>query len=99
EGHQAVTDKDHITHVLRLIAWCREHHKGATNEIPNVILDSEGSVGALVYAAMLIHSRLHPSAFKLIRVRSSEKARQFKIYERVADERNPSTIGGFRLVA
>ncbi|MCB9584564.1 MAG: DEAD/DEAH box helicase family protein [Polyangiaceae bacterium] len=85
-GDRGLTADGHVTKLLQLIASTRAKHKGCSPEPATIVLDSEGSVGADVYSSLIVHSRLHPSDFKIIRVRSSEKARQFKIYGRVNDE-------------
>lgn len=54
---------------------------------PVVALDSDGEVGAKVFACVNAYQQSHPHAFVLVRIRGSEKAvRQPNIYDRVRDE-------------
>lgn len=85
-GERGMGEDDFGPHVKDLILQTRAEHPGASKDLATLVVDSEGAVGAKVYAALVIYSRLHPNDFKVIRVRSSEKAKQYRYYHRVADE-------------
>lgn len=83
ETHRGLSEEAHLVHALSLI---RVH--GLRREVPVIVLDAEGAVGAKVLAAFreyLAEQRRAP--FELVVVRASDGAvRQPRIYDRMRDE-------------
>jgi hypothetical protein len=72
DARRGLTSDAHLVEVLGLIGA----HKGETWEMPHVIIDREGSVGAKVYGVFLGYLETHKGAFHLIGIRGSENARR-----------------------
>lgn len=77
---RALTPAEHVAHTLDFIRSHRE--KG---ELPVLLVDREGEIGARVYAALCGHLELHPHDFELIGVRSSERCVTGAPVDRVRD--------------
>lgn len=77
-----LTAEAHLVEALSLIAEFRE----LPDEIPLVMLDSEGQVGAKVFGYMQAFAEQNPRAFKLGCVRASDRAtREPMIYDKQRD--------------
>lgn len=71
-------------HVIEVLLLLREYKRA--DEIPLVVVDREGAVGAEVYGALAAHAEAHPSDFRLVGIRASDKAhRDAQIYDRQRD--------------
>lgn len=80
--HRGLNEEAHLVQLLGLLATQRR--KG---EVPVVVLDREGSVGAGLYGLLRNYSSSNPQAFQLVAVRASDKAsRQPQVYDRMRDE-------------
>ena len=83
QGRRGMNEQAHLTHILGLIAL----HRGDSTEVPAVVLDSDGHVGAKVYAVLSAYVLVNPGVFQLIRVRGGERAKRKPFtYDRVRDE-------------
>src|SRR5262249_37716300 len=69
-------------HVVQLAAILTELRR--KREEPTVVVDREGAVGNAVFGTLRVHAEEHH--YRLVGVRSSDKARDFKIYGRIRDE-------------
>jgi phage terminase large subunit len=79
-----LNEDGHLAHALGIL---KEHRKTRGELPPVVVIDREGPVGARVYGLFRSHADLHPEAFAVVGVRSSERARREpQIYDYVRDE-------------
>lgn len=79
-----LNEDGHLAHALGIL---KEHRKARGEPPPVVVIDREGPVGARVYGLFRAHADLHPEAFAVVGVRSSERARREpQIYDYVRDE-------------
>lgn len=87
-----LNDEGHLVTLLGLLKqW------GLPGEIPVVVLDREGSIGASLFGMLRNHSELHPEAFELVGARASDRApRQPLVYDRLRDELASSLESWFR---
>lgn len=76
-----LTEEGHLVQVLALL---RDHR--TPTEVPLVVIDREGSVGAKVYGLLSAHEETHPRDFRLVAVRASDRAqREGHLYDRMRD--------------
>jgi phage terminase large subunit len=81
-AERGLDENAHLAWLLRLLGEFR-----LPREVPVVVLDRDGDVGAKVYYALRDHAENHPNDFELVAVRSSDKAaRQPSVYDRMRDE-------------
>lgn len=79
---RGLSDDDHLEHLLGLI----NSHSRKRDQLPVVVIDAEGKIGAGLAGRLASHLR-EKKDFALVRMRASEKAiRAPKIYHRVRDE-------------
>lgn len=72
-------------HLVEVLGTCARF-KGP-GEVPVVVLDRDGKIGAQVYGLMMAYSTAHPTEFELTPVRSSDAAiRNPRVYDRIRDE-------------
>lgn len=82
-GRKLKSEEDHLAEVLGLIA----SHRGDSSEIPLVVVDRDGDIGARVYGILRSFQVTHEDVFQLIGIRGGEKARRKPlVYDRVRDE-------------
>lgn len=80
-SHRGLTEEAHLVHLLSL---AKKH--SLPREMPVVVLDREGNVGAAVYGTIREFAE-RAKTFELIGVRASDRAvRQPVIYDRMRDE-------------
>lgn len=71
-------------HLIRLLSILSTHRE--PREVPVVVMDREGAVGAELYGALRAHLNANPGQFVLSGVRASDKAvRQADVYDRMRD--------------
>ena len=76
---------DDEKHLLRLLELIKLH--ALAGEVPVVVLDASGSIGASLAGRLRGFAEEHPSAFLLVALRSSDKAgRRPMQYDRLRDE-------------
>jgi hypothetical protein len=81
-AYRGLTDDAHLEHLLGIIAM----RSRKRDQLPAVIIDAEGKIGAGLAGRLAGHLR-ESKDFALVRVRASEKAlRNPKVYYRVRDE-------------
>lgn len=79
---RGLTEEGHLAQLMGILRQYR-----VSREVPVVVLDREGSVGASTYGYLRNYAELHRDAFELIAVRASDGAiRQPQIYARMRDE-------------
>lgn len=72
----------HLVHVLSTLA--RYKREG---EVPVVVIDREGNIGAELFGSMRNFTEAHKGVFELVGLRASDKARRNPlIYDRMRDE-------------
>jgi phage terminase large subunit len=79
---RGLTPEAHLIEALGLIL----RHRLIRDEVPCVIIDRDGQVGAQCYDAFRSHLREHEGDFELIGFRGSEKARRRDTYHLTRDE-------------
>jgi hypothetical protein len=82
---EAVRGLDEVSIIAWTVALIREYVQ--YREIPILVVDREGQVGARVYGALRSYLDQHPDAFELVGVRSSERpvGPDGDVYDRVRD--------------
>lgn len=82
-GLRGLSEGAHLAHALGFIA----EQRGANEPPPVVVIDREGPIGAAVLGLFRAHAEIHPEAFRVVGVRSSDRARRNAVaYDRVRDE-------------
>lgn len=91
-------DEDgHLAELLRLLEW-----RAARREVPVVVMDRSGKIGAELYGKLLAHVHEHErrhgfAPFEVVGVRSSDRAvRQPFVYDTIRDELAASLEVAFR---
>jgi phage terminase large subunit len=80
-AHLGLDAEQHLVHLLALMGRLRE-----PREIPVVVMDREGAIGAELYGKLRAHLNEHPNAFLLSGIRASDGAvRQPEVYDRMRD--------------
>ena len=81
EAYKGLDADAHLVHLLAILA--RER---VPREVPVVVMDREGAVGAELYGKLRDYVTRNPSAFVLSGIRASDKAvRQPEVYDRMRD--------------
>lgn len=89
---RGLNDDQHLVTLLVLLA---EHKRN--NELPVVVLDRDGEIGAKLATKLREHLDVDAKAFEFIGVRASERAvRKPAIYDRVRDELAANLDGWMR---
>lgn len=92
-ARRGLTEEGHIVEALGLIATQR----GDSTELPLIVIDRDGYVGAKVYAHFLAYLQTHEGTFQLVGVRGGERARRKPLtYDRVRDEVWFGLVDAFR---
>jgi hypothetical protein len=83
EPHTGLSEEMHLAHLIRFLA---EHRQ--PREVPTVVLDREGSIGAPLYGVLKSYSESVPGSFKLIGFRASDAPTpaNVKLYGTARDE-------------
>lgn len=82
-ARRGLTEQGHLTELLGLISI----YRGDSADVPLVIVDRDGYVGARVYAEISAYQMQHEEAFQIIGVRGGERARRKPLtFDRVRDE-------------
>jgi hypothetical protein len=90
---RGLTEAGHVTEILGLIAM----HRGDSTELPLVVLDRDGHIGAKVFAEINAYLHVNPGLFQLIGLRTGERARRKPLtYDRVRDEVWFGLVDAFR---
>ena len=92
ETQRGLNDDRHLVHLLLFLDRFR-----LPREVPVVVLDREGSIGSSLWGLLRHYSELHPQAFEIVAVRSSDRAiRRPQVYDRVRDELAANLENWFR---
>lgn len=82
-------------HVVQLVGVLKEYR--LPREVPVVVVDAEGPIGAKVTRLLADYLDQYPDAFELVRMYASNRAvRQPKVYDRVRDELAANLAAWFR---
>lgn len=82
EHRKGLDDEAHLIQLLALSA-----KRTAPGEVPVVVLDASGSIGASLGGRLRGYQEQNPKAFKLVAMRGSDRAvRDSMVYDRVRDE-------------
>lgn len=72
-------------HLILLLALLSQ--KRLPREVPVVVLDASGSIGAELAGRLRAHAEMHPEDFKLVALRASDRAvRQPHVHDRIRDD-------------
>lgn len=89
---RGLTEEGHLTNLLLHLSKYK-----VPREVPVVVVDREGSVGATVFGLLKMHAERHRGAFELVGLRSSDGAhRQPQIFGRMRDELAQNLDNWFR---
>lgn len=80
---RGLSAEGHLVQALSILKRLRAEPR---REVPVVVLDGEGNVGAEVTGLFRAHSTANPRDFQLVVVRSSDGATESRIYDRRRDE-------------
>lgn len=69
-AHRGLNADQHVTEVLSVIA---QHRGDSRDEVPLVVVDGDGSIGADVYHTMRAHQKRHERDYELVRFRGGER--------------------------
>ncbi len=89
---RGLSDEAHLVHLLAILS---KHRR--PREVPIVVLDREGSIGASLYGLARSYSEGARDSFELVSVRASDRAvRQPAVYDRIRDELASNLEAWFR---
>jgi phage terminase large subunit len=92
ETKRGLNDDQHLVQLLLFLDRFR-----LPREIPVVVLDRDGSIGASLFGSLRNYTQDHPHVFELVAVRSSDRAiRRPQLYDRVRDELAANLEGWLR---
>jgi phage terminase large subunit len=92
-ARRGLTEEGILTEILGLIATQR----GDSFDVPLVVVDKAGDLGARVHGTLRAYQLQHDGVFRLVGIRGGEKAtRKPLVYDRVRDEVWYSLVDSFR---
>lgn len=82
-AERGFTEEQHVTKIVALL----DEFRLPRDETPVVTIDREGPIGSRIYGLLRAYLDVHPGAFVLVGVKSSDKARRNPdLYDRQRDE-------------